>query len=150
MLRHRAVLSFLGLAGLLGAGVAMSVVSHRAAPDTVLASQFGAAFADADTSWTSLPPNVRLSGFGGGEADRVLAPGATITIAGKDGRPQVIKVTGLEVIDGDRLGVPGIRFQLVTGHAAEDVGGGLVRFMFASEAPATVGPRLKSPVDRVL
>ena len=130
--RRATAAAVLALAGLLAA----VPIARRVAPDAVLAGHYGAALADADVSWTSVPRNIWLSGLGGGSGgDRALAAGDTITIAAKDGRPQVIEVTGLELIDGDRIGVPGVRFQMVTGRAAGSEPAALVRFLFATDAP---------------
>ena len=135
----------LGLACLIAAGL----IWHRATPDAVLASNYGGALAEAETSWTSLPPNIWLSRLGGGNAsaERALAPGDTITISASDGRPQVIEVTGLELIDGELLGVPGARFQLVTGLTAE-APGEPVRFLFATGTQRRAPP--PAPADRTL
>lgn len=134
--------------GLMGA-IAAGALAQRASPDAMLASSYGTALAEAETSWTSLPPNIWLSRLGGGSsgAEKALAPGDTITIAMKDGRPQVIEVTGLELIDGDVLGVPGVRFQLVTGRAAA-ASREHVRFLFATEAQQQVP--VPASVDRSL
>lgn len=135
----------LGLAGLL----AGPKFAQRAAPEAILTGSYGSALADADTSWTSLPRNVWLSGLSGGPAgaDKVIAAGDTITIAGKDG-PQIIEVTGLEQVDGDRIGVPGVRFQLVTGHTLGSHRSSPVRFLFATDRQNQ--PPAVAPADRVL
>lgn len=134
----------LGLASLLVAGA----IWHRAAPDAVLASNYGSALAETETSWTSLPPNIWLSRLGGDSlAERSLATGDTITVSTRDGRPQVIEVTGLELIDGDLLGMPGVRFQLVTGTASGKPGEP-VRFLFATGARSRTP--LPTPADRTL
>ncbi len=151
MLRQRAAATLFGLAGALVIGIAVGIVSQRAAPDAVLSTTYGTAFADSDTSWTSLPRNVWLSSVGDDGitgANRVVAPGDTVTISGSDGHPQVIKVTGLEFIEGDHFGAPGVRFQLVTGRSANDRSGAIVRFMFAVETP--IGLPVKPTADRVL
>lgn len=152
MHRQRAATAmFAGLAGLLVMGVAVSTLACRAGPDAVLATNYGTAFNDADTSWTSLPPNIWLSGLGSiGRAapDKTIAEGDTITIAGKDGHPDIIRVTALELIDGERFGVPGVRFQLVTGRSTTGATSSVVRFMFATEAP--IGLPIKASADRVL
>ena len=141
--RRATVAAVLSLTGLLAA----VPIAERATPDAVLAGNYGVALADADVSWTSLPRNIWLSGLGGGNGgDRPLAQGDTITIAAKDGRPQVIEVTGLELIDGDRIGVPGVRFQMVTGRAVTGEQSSPVRFLFATDAP----PSAAAPADRVL
>lgn len=143
--RRATVAAVLGLTGLLAA----MPFAEKVAPDSVLAGNYGAALADADVSWTSLPRNIWLSGLGGGSGgDRALAQGDTITISAKDGRPQVIEVTGLELIDGDRIGVPGVRFQMVTGRAAGSEQAPPVRFLFATDAPHAGSAA--APADRVL
>lgn len=150
MLRQRAAaVTLLGLAGAFIGGIGVGTVSRHAAPDAVLAVNYGKALADAETSWNSLPRNVWLSGLGGVDAqtDRLLAAGDSITINGKDGRPEVIEVTGREVIDGEQLGVPGVRFQLITGQSTGRDRRS-VRFMFATETlPAPVE---KPSTNRVL
>lgn len=147
-----AAIASLGLAGLLAGGMGIGVLSRYATPEAVLSVNYGKALADADTSWTSLPPNIWLSGLGGADAPvgRVLTVGDTITIDGKDGRPEVVEVTARDVIDGDRIGIPGVRFQLVTARAAHQRDR-TVRFMFATEAPSPV-PALpdKTASNRVL
>lgn len=132
----------LGLATL----IAAVVIWHRATPDAMLASNYGKALAEAETSWTSLPPNLWLSRLGSAnsDADQALTPGDTITISANDGRPQVIKVTGLELIDGELLGMAGVRFQLVTGLAD----GAPVRFLFATGKQRRTP--LPAPADRTL
>lgn len=150
MLRQRAAAAtILGIAGAFICGMGVGTVSKHAAPDAVLAVNYGAALADADTSWTSLPRNVWLSSLGGADTntDRLLAAGDTITIEGKDGRPEVIDVTSREVIDGELLGVPGVRFQLITGQSTGR-DRRTVRFMFATETPATLPE--KPAANRVL
>jgi len=151
MLRQRAAaVAVLGIAGAFLSGIGVGTVSKHAAPDAILAVNYGKALADADTSWTSLPRNIWLSGLGGADAntDRLLVAGDTITIDGKDGRPEVIRVTSREVIDGAHIGVAGVRFQLVTGHSTGS-DQRTVRFMFATEAPVSA-LRDRSPADRVL
>ena len=133
----------LGLAGLIAAGS----VADRAAPDAVLANNYGAALAEAETSWTSLPPNIWLSRLGGSGPDTALATGDTITISTKDGRPQVIEVTARELIDGDLIGAPGIRFQLVTGRPAGPTGA-QVRFLFATDQHQSTSRAVQA--DRML
>lgn len=136
-----AVLALTGLAAVWGA----AVMTERARPDAVLAKNYGSALADAETVWTSLPSNLWLSSLGGGRAaETVLAVGDTITIAGKDG-PQVIEITGLELIEGEHLGIPGARFQLVSGRPRGDAQASLMRFIFASEAPHLTNSPARSP-----
>jgi len=150
MLRHRAAAVLLGLTGLVAAGLAAVPIAERAMPDAVLAKHYGAALAGADSSWSSLGRNIWLSGLGGTgiATGRTLAAGDTITITAGDGRPRVIEVVSLELIDGEPIGMPGVRFQLITGHAAGEAEGSVVRFMFASEGP-TSAP-MPAPADRVL
>jgi len=149
MLRQRAAAAaLLGIAGAFLGGIGVGTVSRQAAPDTVLAANYGTALADADTSWNSLPRNIWLSRLGGVDThtDRLLAAGDTITIDGKDGRPEVIEVTGREVIEGEQLGVPGVRFQLITGRSMRHDHRS-VRFMFATETPPAPSEK---PGNRVL
>jgi hypothetical protein len=151
MPRQRAAAAFLGLTGALVVGLAVGIASQRAAPDSVLATTYGTVFADSDTSWTSLPRNIWLSGLGGDSltgTNRVVSPGDIITISGRDGHAQVIKVTARELIDGEKFGVPGLRFQLVTGRSDNDLAGTIVRFMLAVETP--VGLHVQPPADRLL
>ncbi|MGE0765462.1 MAG: hypothetical protein AB7L90_03270 [Hyphomicrobiaceae bacterium] len=151
MLRQRAAaIIMFGITGAFAGGIGLGTVSRHAAPDAVLAGNYGSALADADTSWTSLPRNIWLSGLGGADAqtDRLLVAGDTITIDGKDGSPEVIEVTAREVIGGEHLGVPGVRFQLVTGHSTGP-DRRTVRFMFATETPPAPLPE-KRTSNRVL
>jgi hypothetical protein len=150
MLRQRAAaVAVLGIAGAFVGGIGVGTVSKHVAPDAVLAVNYGAALADADTSWSSLPRNIWLSGLGGADAHtgRLLVAGDTITIDGKDGRPEVIEVVSREVIAGEHLGVPGVRFQLVTGRSTGH-DQRVVRFMFATETPASLPD--KPAANRVL
>jgi hypothetical protein len=144
MLRWKPV-AVLGVASVIAAGP----VAQHATPDAVLANGYGSALAEAETSWTSIPHNIWLSALSGGSAapEKPLAAGDTITIAAKDGRPQVIEVTGLELIDGDLIGAPGLRFQLVTGRAVGR-SGAPVRFLFATETQPPAP--LPTAADRVL
>jgi hypothetical protein len=148
----------LSLACAAAAGIGAARYGLVAGPDRLLAKSFGSALADSETSWTERHPHVRLSGLGSGTfaAGRVLAKGDVITIAAKNGSPMVVEVTGLEMIDGRILGLPDVRFQLVTGHTARGATGAaggagsgtLVRFMFSVE-PAAVRP-MPIASDRVL
>lgn len=133
--RRATVATAIAAIGLLFAGLELSNVDGRTASDALLARNFGSALADSDTSWSSLPPNIWLSGLGHPGAARALSPGDTITIAGKDGSPEVIEVTELSPVDGERIGVPGVQFQLVTGHSRTAAPGQVLRFMFATETP---------------
>lgn len=145
MLRWNAA-AMLGLVSLIAAGPFAS----RATPDAVLASNYGAALAETETSWSSVPHNIWLSRLGGGGSgpDKILAAGDTITITARDGHPQVIEVTGLERVDGDLIGLPGVRFQMVTGRV-EGGSAAPVRFLFAIESPQHQSP-LPAPAARVL
>lgn len=140
----------LGLAALCAAAGG-TWLAGRATPDAVLAHDFGRTLAGSSLSWATPPPNVWLSGLdGAGPAlAKALAVGDTITISGKDGRPDPIEVTSLEHVDGDRFGLPGLRFQLVTGQSAgQAASAGQVRFLFAVEHPEPAAtPRA---ADRVL
>ena len=118
----------------------------------MLARTYNTTLADSDTSWSATPPNVWLSGLGVGHQrpGRELQIGDVITITGKAGQPEAIKVTALEHVSGDRVGLPGVRFQLVTGQAraAEAGAAHQVRFLFS---PASVDAQpLQTPPDRVL
>ncbi len=136
----------LGLAGLCVAALGGGWIVRAVTPDAVLAHGFGLALADADVSWSRPAPHVWLSNFDGAgpTSGKALSLGDTITIAGKNGHPERIEVTGLEQVDGDRLGLPGLQFQLVTGQfeapAAGSTTGQLARFLFAVDAPAAVAP----------
>jgi len=155
MLRNRAAAAAtFGLAGVLAGGFAIGTLPKTVSPDAILAANYGNALAHArtDTSWTSLPQNIWLSRLGGADAntDRLLTSGDTITIDGKDGRPEVIEVSSREVIDGERMGMPGMRFQLVTGQSTRQANR-TVRFMFATEVPAPLPTAPdKSTANRVL
>ncbi len=154
-----AVAVLVGLAGLGAAALAGTWIARGAAPDAVLAYGFGQALASADVSWSSRAPNVWLSSLDGAgpTLGKALSLGDAITIAGKGGRPERIEVTGLEQIDGDRLGLPGVQFQLVSGQLVpgqiEDQSIGApgsqhVRFLFAVDAPMPASAPLA--VDRIL
>ena len=143
----RSVSALLGLAGLCAAAVGGTWIAPSAAPDAVLAQGFGHVLADADLSWSKPAPNVWLSHFDGAgpTSGKALSLGDTITIAGKGGHPERIEVTGLEQVEGDRLGLPGVQFQLVTGHfeshSAGSATGQQVRFLFTVDVPpAAVAP----------
>jgi hypothetical protein len=126
-------------AGLVALAAASGAQSPRnAAPDAVLASGFSSALADADTAWSSTPPNVWLSSIGtpGAVFGSSLAVGDVVTLRGEDGRPQSVEVTALEQVDGTPLGLPGMSFRLVTGRDTTDAAG-VVRFLFAIERPRT-------------
>lgn len=151
MLRPTAcAVALLGLAGLCATAFGAEWVTKSAAPDAVLSRSYGAALGDTDTAWTTRPPNIWLSGLAGtASAGKALAAGDSITIASKDGRPDTIEVIELESVSGEPIGLPGVRFQLVTGRSRTQVPGTVVRFLFASETPGTMPP-LRTPADRLL
>jgi hypothetical protein len=141
--------------GLVGAAALLAgpgLVSWRSGPDAVLATGFGSALADADASWSSTPPNVWLSGLGDPTAafGKSLGVGDLVTVAGQGGLSQIIEVTALEHVDGARIGLAGVRFQLVTGRPKSGPSSGVVRFLFASETPQPLGPIDGHARDRVL
>ncbi len=151
MLRPTAcAVALLGLAGLCATAFGTEWVTNSAAPDAVLSRSYGAALGDADIAWTTRPQNIWLSGLAGtAGAGKALAAGDSITIAGKDGRPETIEVIEWESVSGEPIGLPGVRFQLVTGRSRTQVPGTVVRFLFASETPETMPP-LRTPADRLL
>jgi hypothetical protein len=127
-------LALTALAG--GAVVRMTREPAVSAPDAVLARGYRSALADSDVSWSTTPANVWLSGldlpataFG-----RSLGVGDRIAIAGPGGTPQTIEVTAIEQVDGQPIGLAGVKLQVVTGRA--DGHGPEVRFLFAREAGA--------------
>lgn len=130
------VAALFGLAGLCAAALAGAWLARGVAPDAVLAQGFGQALADADVAWSTRQSNVWLSGLEGASLTlgKTLSLGDVITISGKDGRPDSLEVTALEQVDGDRLGLHGLQFQLVTGHPRGAPAGHLVRFLFAVDA----------------
>ena len=140
------VAALLGLAGLCVAALGGAWIARGLAPDAVLAHGFGLALAGADVSWSRPAPNVWFSNFDGAgpTSGKALSLGDTITIAGKSGHPERIEVTGLEQVHGDRLGLPGLQFQLVTGQFEAPAGGSTtgqhVRFLYAVDAPAAIAP----------
>jgi hypothetical protein len=138
------------LAGAIAIVAGASTTSREAVAAAVLDGGYTSALADADTSWSSLPRNIWLSGLGGGipHIARALVPGDTITIGNKDGQPHVIQVLSVEKIEGERVGVPGTDFQLVTGRGIDGREGSHVRFLFAAETPLSMP--LPVPGDRVL
>ena len=125
------VIGLLGLAALIGTGMVLSP-ARSTATDGILAQSYGQVLADSDTSWSTLPSNLHLSSLGAAPVSTgALSPGDTISINGRDGRPEVIDVVDIEVMDGEAIGAPGVRFQLVTGRSRVQRGDGLVRLMFA-------------------
>ena len=140
-----------GIAGIVTAAWGLSAVAYHAAPDVVLASSFDKALVASDTTWTTTPANVWLSGLGspGASVGKVITVGDVITINGKGGRPQSIEVTALERIDGARIGLAGVQFQLVTGRSGASPAGRVVRFLFATDTADDRAPVAVMP-DRVL
>ncbi|MDX2154936.1 MAG: hypothetical protein SFW09_00370 [Hyphomicrobiaceae bacterium] len=155
MHRSTAVALGLGLVGLTAAvfaGLSAGSTARSAAPDAILASGFAHELADSDVAWAMPPANVWLSGLGSSAAafGKLLVVGDRITIDGKDGRPQHVEVTSLEHVDGGRLGLPGLRFQLVTGRLADTTSPGTVRFLFAVNSTFDPAPAAPRPTDRLL
>ncbi len=127
----------------------------------VLASGYGRALADADTSWSSAASgkssaNLWLSGLGDQPIAmrKAVAIGDRITVA-NNSRTDVFEVVNLEQIDGEPLGLQATRIQVVTarvdgnasgGHAS--VSGETVRFLFAVDDARPV-PAQPKP-DKVL
>lgn len=127
------------------------LLATASGPDAALRSSYVTALDDTETSWTTPPENVWLSSLTGPvSAPKGLAPGDVITVASKDNAGERIVVTELELIDGERLGLPGVRFQLVTGRASDDESGRTVRFLFANEAAPATGAAALHPRDRSL
>jgi hypothetical protein len=138
------------LAGAVAIVAGASTTSREAVAAAVLDGGYTSALADADTSWSSLPRNIWLSGLGGGipNISRALVPGDTITVRTQNGQPHVIQVLSVEKIEGERVGVPATDFQLVTGRGIDGGEGAHVRFLFAAETPLSMP--LAVPGDRVL
>lgn len=146
-MRMRAVAAaFLGATGLALAAWASGLPARSTSPDAILASGFDRALADTDTSWQAPSPNLWLSAAGPTSAGRSFSVGDVITIANKGGRPLAVEVTGLQHVDGDRIGVPAVDFQLVTARSAHDPASPPMRFLFAlGTSPQPVGlPRPQS------
>ena len=124
------------------AAAGVTILLAGARPEAILARDYGAALATTDTTWdTGRPQNLWLSRHEQVPAlRRALSVGDRVTIAGT-GSSDSIDVTGLEVVDGAPLGLPGTKLQIVTGHSANGPAGETVRFLFAVEpTPAnTVG-----------
>jgi hypothetical protein len=124
--------------------------------ELLLSRSYGVALAEADAApWTlSLTPalaDAREQGPvkaiwtgkpGHGSAfRRPLAVGDRITIASRDGKPDRLSVVELEEIDGTTIGVPGVRFQMVTSRLEGASRGELVRFLIAVDPAASAPPR---------
>lgn len=133
----------------LGMALAGGGLSGRMSPDGLLTQGYRTALEDQDTAWITPPRNVWLSSLAeGASGARGLATGDTITLSGRDGQPEAVEVIEIAHVDGDRLGLPGVRFKLVTGRTAGQAPGTVVRFLFSSEAPEALPPTL--PADRHL
>lgn len=129
------VLGYVGLAG--GSG-------------DMLARGYSRAFALSETAWsTAQPGHLWLSGLGEQPAAlrKAVVIGDRITVGGS-GRSDVFEVVGLEQIDGEPLGSPALRIQVVTARVDGSVTGETVRFLFAVDGPATA-PAAPKP-DKVL
>lgn len=131
------------LAGLLALPFATST-------DDVLASGYGRAFAEADTTWAPGPAaNIWLSRHGEQPATlrKPVTMGDRITV-GSTARSDVYEVVALEHLDGEPLGLPTLRIQVVTARLDSRRQAETVRFLFAVQAaPATSSP---PPADKVL
>lgn len=107
--------------------------------EDLLASGYGRALADADTAWTSgQAANVWLSGQGEQSATlrKAVSMGDRISVGGP-ARSDVYEVVGLEHIDGEALGLPTLRIQVVTARIDHRPQAETVRFLFAVEAAPT-------------
>jgi hypothetical protein len=143
---HRSTAAAIAL-GLVCAGAAGGLsLGQGPAPDAVLAGAFEDALASTETTWSATAPNVWLSSLGmpAQSFGKTIAIGDMITIKGRTGAPEVIEVTGLEQVEGSGIGLAGVRFQLVTGRPAQQPEAGLVRFLFAGDAPETSRPAASS------
>ena len=116
----------------------------------VLARGYGRALADVDTSWSGPPPgNLWLSGIG----EQPIAMRKAVTIGdritvGNNSRTDVFEVVGLGQIDGEPLGFPAMRIQVVTARVDGHASGETVRFLFAVDDPTPVTAQPKP--DKVL
>ena len=131
------------LAIVLGTGTLWALAGDA---DVMLARTYQRALADVDTTWSAQPSGqVWLSRAPA--TTPALAVGDTITIDARAGGQKTIRVTALEQIDGEGLGLAGVQFQIVTG---QPVGSDpeTVRFLFAVELPSQ-GPGVPSS-DRAL
>ena len=107
--------------------------------DAVLERGYVRALAAADTHWaSSRTGDLWLSRFGEHPATlrKAVTIGDRITVGGAT-RSDVFEVVGLEQIDGEQLGQPLLRIQVVTARVDGTTSGETVRFLFAVEAPAT-------------
>ena len=137
MLRPIAAVAALILAFAAGTVAGRGAMTDRATPDGVLASGFGHALADTDTSWTSMPRNIWLSSLGANTVSgaRNLAIGDHITIASGSAKARQVEVVALEHIDGAAIGRDTLRLQLVTAREAANPAAPPLRFMFVLDPP---------------
>ena len=142
---HRPIMSLAAAALLLGGLVV--AVAHANLPgraDAVLADGYGRALADADTHWSSTrSENLWLSRLGDQPVvlRKAIMIGDRITVGG-NAHADTFEVVGLEQIDGEGLGQPSLRIQVVTARIDGSATTETVRFLFAVEAPTTVAPAL--------
>ncbi|MEZ5857181.1 MAG: hypothetical protein R3D67_21495 [Hyphomicrobiaceae bacterium] len=150
MSMRSAAAGFLGAASLGLAVWGVSAPVRSTGPDAVLASSFSRALADSDKSWQHVSPHLWLSSTAAPTpAGRALAVGDLITISGKGGRPVAVQVTSLQHVDGERIGMPAVSFQLVTARPAHDTSGAAMRFMFAVGQSANPTPLAPVPSDQL-
>ena len=139
MTKHRLTSIALGLATGAALLVGYTCVNGFRTTDDVLASGYGRALADADTAWNHGPAhNIWLSGQGEQPASlrKAVALGDRITVGGH-ARSDVYEVVGLEHIEGEALGMPTLRIQVVTARIDSRAQSETVRFLFAVEAAPT-------------
>ena len=128
----------------------MGYVTLAGGAGDVLARGYSRALAEADTTWSSAQAgNLWLSGMGEQPAmlRKAVSVGDRITVGGHS-RNDVFEVVNLAQIDGEPLGLPALRIQVVTARVDGATAGETVRFLFAVDAPATA-PAQPKP-DKVL
>lgn len=135
----------------------VSAVLYCAIPtriEDVLARSYGAALADAETTWPNRNSgHLWLSRLGEQPAllRRALALGDKITV-GSHQNPDVFEVVAFEQIDGTPLGHPSLQIQVVTARPEtaphDSEARETVRFLFAVDT-APVAPAL-AKLDKVL
>lgn len=146
-MRHRRTLLGLLAAGLLPA-LAFGLAQLN--PQSLLDSAYRPALAQAPVIWTSPADKAALlrpASLPAAALRQPLVVGDRVMIQSRSGGTDAIEVVSIEVIDGASLGVEGVRFQVVTGHAAGAPTGETVRFLFAVDAPQAP---VKSKPDRAL
>ena len=124
------------LGGLLGA---VGYANLPGSADNVLARGYGRALAEADTHWSSAQSeNLWLSRLGDQPVvlRKAVMIGDRLTVGG-NARSDTFEVVGLEQIDGEALGQPSLRIQVVTARVDGGATAETVRFLFAVDAPAT-------------